>query len=154
MPKLLGEYEVKIDAKGRLRVPSDLIKQLGDGWRSTFVMNRGFEKCLVLYPKSVWDKITTQIDKLSDYNRKNRTFKRYFYRGATELELDKSDRILVSKRLLDYAELDKELVLFAYNDKVEIWAADKYESWMDDEPEDFAALAEEVMEDIEREMEK
>ena len=63
--QLLGEYECKLDAKGRLRVPSGLISQLGEGEKQKFVVNRGFEKCLVLYPLPLWRKISAEIDALN-----------------------------------------------------------------------------------------
>ena len=90
MRQLIGEYECKIDAKGRMRVPSQLLKQLGGQGPHTFVINRGMEKCLMLYPKSTWDKISRKINKLNLYIKKNREFKRYFFRGATELSTHSS----------------------------------------------------------------
>jgi len=145
MPQLLGEYDCKIDAKGRLRMPSGLLKQLGEAEAHTFVMNRGFEKCLILYPEEVWNKITKEIDALNVYDEKNRQLVRYFYRGATKVTTDSSERILFNKRLKEYAELTKEVVLFAYKDRVEVWNADAYEEQLKNEPEDFSSLAQQVM---------
>jgi len=88
MPQLLGEYDCKIDAKGRLRMPSGLLKQLGESESYTFVINRGFEKCLMLYPEEVWNKITKEIDQLNIFDEKKRQFVRYFYRGATTVNTD------------------------------------------------------------------
>lgn len=143
--QLLGEYECKIDAKGRMRMPSGLIAQLGQAEALNFVINRGFEKCLMLYPEPVWERITNEINQLNLYNKKNRDFVRYFYRGAQKVAMDSADRILVSKRLLEYAGIDKEIILSAYNDRIEIWAADQYESLLEEEPEDFSDLAEDVL---------
>lgn len=126
-------------------MPSGLISQLGEGQALTFVINRGFEKCLMLYPEAVWEKITTEINQLNQYNKKNRDFVRYFYRGAQKVELDSADRILISKRLLDYAEIDKDVVLSAYNDRIEIWSLEKYEAMLNEEPMDFSDLAEDVL---------
>ena len=70
---------------------------------------------------------------------------RYFFRGATELDLDSNSRLLFPRTLLDYASVNKELVLFAYFDKIEIWSKESYEALMNDEPTDFDSLAEEVM---------
>ena len=143
--QLLGEYECKIDAKGRMRMPSGLIAQLGESDALTFVINRGFEHCLMLYPEPVWERITNEINQLNLYNKKNRNFVRYFYRGAQKVVVDGADRILVSKRLLEYAGIEKEVILSAYNDRIEIWAADQYEALLDEEPEDFSDLAEDVL---------
>ena len=143
--QLLGEYECKIDAKGRMRMPSGLIGQLGEGAAHNFVINRGFEQCLMLYPEPVWDRITNEINQLNLYNKKNRDFVRYFYRGAQKVAMDSADRILVSMRLLEYAGIDKDVILSAYSDRIEIWAADQYEHLLDEEPADFSDLAEDVL---------
>jgi len=143
--QLLGEYECKLDAKGRLRIPSGLINQLAEGTNQKFVINRGFEKCLVLYPIQLWKQISAEIDALNIYNKKNRDFARYFYRGAQEVEMDSADRILLPKRLMEYAGIEKEVVLSAYNGRIEIWAGSEYNALIEDEPVDFSDLAGEVL---------
>ena len=143
--QLLGEYDCKLDAKGRMRLPSGLIAQLGEGEKLKFVINRGFEKCLMLYPEAVWNKISAEVDQLNLYNKKNRDFVRYFYRGAQELQMDSADRILLPKRLMEYAGIDKEVVLSAYNGRIEIWTKEEYDNLLDDEPADFSDLADEVL---------
>tara|TARA_R110000868_G_scaffold322933_2_gene583852 strand:- start:194 stop:670 length:477 start_codon:yes stop_codon:yes gene_type:complete len=145
MTNFIGEFDCKLDPKGRLMLPSGLRKQLSPEANESFVVNRGFEQCLVLYPKNDWDRISAEVNQLNQYVKKNREFIRYFYRGATELGIDGTGRILLPKRLQEYGEIEKEVVLFAYSDRIEIWNKDKYESLLTDEPEDFANLAEEVM---------
>ena len=142
---LKGEYECKLDAKGRLRLPSALIKQLGSGDNLIFAINRGFEKNLMFYPKDVWDKKTKEINqRLNNYNRTHRQFIRYFYRGASELVLDNSDRVLIPKGLIEHADLEKEVILFAYQEQVEIWSKENYLLELNREPDDFSQLAHEV----------
>lgn len=143
--QLLGEYECKLDPKGRLRLPTGLIGQLGESREVRFVINRGFEKCLMLYPEPVWVQITEEINQLNTYNKKNRDFMRYFYRGAQEVELDGADRILLPKRLQEYAGIDKDVILSAYNGRIEIWAQEEYDKMMEEEPNDFSDLAEDVL---------
>lgn len=145
MLQLLGEFECKIDAKYRLRLPAGLISQLNSPAPPTFVINRGFEQCLMLYPLEVWDRITEEVNQLNQYNQQNRDFVRYFYRGAQKVTMDNADRILINKRLLDYAGIDKDVVLSAYNDRIEMWDTDAYEKIMANEPKDFSALAEAVL---------
>jgi MraZ protein len=142
---LVGEYECNLDTKGRLLFPAGLKKQLPSGEDSRFVINRGFEQCLVIYPGNEWNKISNEINQLNLYARKNREFVRFFYRGATELNTDGSNRLLIPKPLLQYAEITKEIILFAFSNRIEIWDKNKYQSLLTDEPEDFARLAEEVM---------
>lgn len=145
MSNLMGEYECKIDAKGRVMMPVGLKKQIPAEAHNTFVINRGFEQCLVIYPKNEWDKISEDLNKLNLFSKKNRDFFRYFMRGATQLELDSNGRFLIPKNLLTYGEIAQELVLFAFSNRIEVWNKTKYETLLTDEPQDFANLAEEVM---------
>ncbi len=146
--QLTGEYELKIDAKGRIKLPANLLKQLsptgGENGTYQFVINRGIEKHLVLYPHDVWDEKTKQHTKLNINIKKTRQALRYMYRGATQLAADNSERILVPKNLLLYAGIEKQVVLFAYLNQIEIWAKGAYQQLIDEEPEDFSELAEEV----------
>ncbi len=143
--QLLGEYECKLDPKGRLRLPSALLARLGEAGQYRFVINRGFEKCLMLYPETIWQSITLEVNQLNIYNKKNRDFVRYFYRGAQELETDSADRILLPKRLLEYAGIDKDIILSAYNGRIEIWSQEEYDRMLEEEPGDFSDLAEDVL---------
>ena len=145
MTNFIGEFECKLDVKGRLMLPSGLRKQLDPAAQERFVLNRGFEKCLVLYPKNDWEYISAEVNKLNQYVKKNREFIRYFYRGASELGLDATGRILLPKRLLGYAAVEKEVILFAYSNRIEVWDAVTYHNLLTDEPDEFADLAEEVM---------
>lgn len=142
MRQLTGEYRIKMDSKGRMRLPKSLLTQL-EGV-PLFTVNRGFEKHLMLYPNSVWEKKTKEINQLNIYNSKERQLLRYFYRGATELQVDSSDRVLLPKSLLEYAGIVKEVVLFAYQEQIEIWAEKVYDQVLMEEPEEFAEIADEI----------
>ena len=142
---LLGEYYVALDTKGRVRLPSGLLKGLGDRDTLKFVVNRGFDNCLVMYPKPVWDSIKTEVDALNKFNRKNLAFTRLFYRGASELVPDSADRLLLPKQLLGWAKAEKNLVLNAMNDRIEIWAEAEYEELLSGDVDDYSELAEEVL---------
>ncbi|MEI7490279.1 MAG: division/cell wall cluster transcriptional repressor MraZ [Bacteroidota bacterium] len=142
---LIGEFECRLDDKSRVILPSGLKKQISQEAQDKFVINRGFENCLVLYPMNEWKSISEEINRLNLYNRKNRDFARYFYRGATELTLDNASRLLLPKSLLSYAGIVRDVVLFAFSNRIEVWARDRYEKLMTAEPEDFSLLAEEVM---------
>ncbi len=145
MPQLLGEYDCKIDSKGRMRMPTLLLRQLGEGTAHTFVINRGFEKCLIIYPEAIWNEITKDINNLNIYDEKKRRFVRYFYRGASKVTTDSAERILFPKRLMEYASIEKEIILFAYNDRIEVWDSVAYDKMLQEEPDDFSDLAQEVM---------
>ena len=147
MYQLAGEYDCKIDAKGRLKLPSGLLKQLGD-MSLNFTINRGFETHLMLYPENEWLAKTKEIDqKLNIYKTKDREVLRYFYRGATKVVADSSERILIPKGLMQFAGLEKEVVLFAYQKQVEIWAKNRYEAIISEEPVEFADIADRIFSD-------
>ncbi len=144
MTNFIGEYECKLDAKGRLMLPSGLKKQCAPESEGRFVVNRGMETCLVMYQKHDWELVTEKISKLNQFVIKNREFIRRFNNGATAMELDGVGRLLIPKKLLDYAGIDKDMILFAYADKIEIWSKKAYEKMMNSDA-DFAKLAEDVM---------
>jgi len=141
----LGEHDCRLDAKGRIRLPGALKRQLQPAAAGRFVINRGFEKCLVLYPYDEWEKISQRVNKLNTFERKKRLFVRYFYRGATELALDANDRLNIPNHLLKYAEIGKELFLASRQNVIEIWNKEHYEEQLAMDSDAFADLAEEVM---------
>lgn len=144
MTNFFGEYECKLDEKGRLKLPSAILNQLGEKSPREFVANRGFERCLYLFPKEIWTVKLNEVQGLNEYLPEVRQFKRYFYRGATEFTPDKADRILLPKILLDYAGIDKTIVITAVGDYLEMWNADTYKQMINGEPEDISALAQKI----------
>ena len=142
---LIGEFECRLDDKCRIILPSALKKQISTEAHDKFVINRGFEGCLVLYPQNVWDETTARMNKLNLFVKDHRQFVRAFNNGATPLVLDAQNRLLLPKPLLDFAAIDKDIILFAYSDRIEVWNKKTYLALVSNEPEDFAQLAEKVM---------
>jgi MraZ protein len=146
MTGFLGEYEVTLDAKGRFLLPAGLKKQLPEGENTHFVINRGFEKCLSLYPKQSWEPVFTKISSLNTFDPEVRGFVRYFLNGATEVEIDSAGRLLLPPNLKEYAGLGKDIVLTSGVDKIEIWSKEAYQQFFDTySPTEFSALAQKVM---------
>ena len=142
----LGEYESTLDPKGRFLLPSGFKKQLPEDSSVRFVINRGFEKCLTLYPIKSWEPIFDEISRLNDFDPKVREFRRYFLNGATLTELDGAGRLLVPPNLKEHAGLEKDIVLVAAVNKIEIWDKIKYQQFFDSfSPDAFSALAQQVM---------
>ena len=142
----LGEYEATLDPKGRFLLPAGFKKQLPGEGGNQFVINRGFEKCLSLYPMISWEPIYERISKLNDFDHKVREFRRYFLNGATQLELDTAGRLLIPPNLKEHAGLEKDIVLVAAVNKIEIWDKGKYQQFFESfSPETFSSLAEQVM---------
>jgi MraZ protein len=145
MPTFFGEYEATVDAKGRFLLPGGFKKQLPEG-ESTFVINRGFEKCLVLYPMKSWEPIVQEFSLKNQFDPKVREFRRQFFGGATEVELDTAGRLLLPPTLKEYAGLTKDIILVAALNNIEIWDANKYKKLFEDlSPEAYSKLAADVM---------
>lgn len=148
MLNLIGTYECKIDAKGRLMLPQAFKKQLAPVLQEGFVLKRAvFQKCLELYPISEWNMLSQKVNKLNRFNKKNDEFIRRFNAGVKPVDVDATGRILVSKDLSVFGSLKKDIVVNAAINILEIWDKDLYEKAIDDAVLDFADLAEEVMGD-------
>ncbi|MBL7709748.1 MAG: division/cell wall cluster transcriptional repressor MraZ [Chitinophagales bacterium] len=146
MTGFLGEFEATLDAKGRFLLPAGFKKQLPEGEDSRFVINRGFEKCLALYPVKNWEPLFADISKLNDFDPKVREFRRHFLNGATFVEPDSAGRLLVPPNLKDHAGLEKDIVLVAAVNKIEIWDSNKYKQLFESfSPDAFSSLAKDVM---------
>lgn len=145
MPHFIGEYECKIDAKGRIALPSGLRKQIPEEAGDRLVVNRGFDKCLVLYTRNEWLKETEKLAHLNAFNKRDRMFIRLFNNGATEIQVDNASRVNIPSKLLQYAEVESEAVLFAYGNRIEIWSRKNYDDQVNIDPDEFSTLAEEVM---------
>ncbi|TBW27492.1 division/cell wall cluster transcriptional repressor MraZ [Gramella sp. KN1008] len=146
MVNLIGTYECKVDAKGRLMVPSALKKQLAPMLQEGFVIKRAvFQNCLELYPMSEWNVLMNKINGLNRFKKKNNDFIRRFTAGVKMVEVDSNGRLLIPKDLTAFAGIEKEIVLSSAINIIEIWDKDKYENTIEASSEDFADLAEEVM---------
>jgi len=146
---LIGTYECKADAKGRLMISSSLKKQLAPVLQKGFVIKRSvFQQCLELYPMDEWDLMMAKINKLNRFVKKNNDFIRRFTAGVKVVEVDASGRILIPKDLCVFAGVKKEIVLSSAVNIIEIWDKEKYEGAIEDAASDFAELAEEVMGNI------
>jgi MraZ protein len=143
----LGEFEATLDTKGRFLLPAGFKKQLPDEELQRFVINRGFEGCLVLYPIKTWEPLFADLSRQNDFEPKFREFRRQFLNGATFVEPDSAGRLLVPPNLKEYAVLEKDIVLVAAINKLEIWDSNKYKKQLFESfsQEAFSGLANEVM---------
>ena len=146
MITFIGDYNCRVDEKGRVTFPSTLKKQMGSVSQGRFVVKKDiFEKCLVLFPIEEWERQNSIIrSKINPYNKEHNKFLRNFYRGSAEIILDSNNRMLIPKRLLDLANISKEAILTGQDGKIEIWSKELYDS-VEEAYDDFAALAEKIM---------
>lgn len=147
---IIGTYDCKVDAKGRLMFPVAFKSQLKAVVSEGFVIKRSiFQRCLELYPMDEWNKESEKVNKLNRYKKKNVDFIRTFMSGVNNTELDSTGRLLIPKKLADFAGITKEVVLASVVNKIEIWDKAEYEKAIEYDPDEFADLAEEVMGDLE-----
>ncbi len=142
MNGLIGEYNCRLDEKGRLTLPSRLRAQFPESAGNQLVVNRGFEKCLVLYTKEDWLKETAKLGDVDDFmSPEIRRFKRIFTNGANLVSIDGAQRILIPKNLLEYAGLEDDVILNAFGTKVEIWSQSSYEKELAADSDEMSQLA-------------
>ncbi len=143
---IIGTYEIKVDAKGRLLLPAPLKKQLATSLQDGFVLKRSvFQPCLELYPMTEWNVMMQKINKLNRFVKKNNDFIRRFTAGVKVVEIDALGRLLIPKDLVSFGNITKDVVLSSAVNIVEIWDKNLYEKSLDNNEVDFADLAEDVM---------
>lgn len=145
MQSLIGEYDCKVDAKGRFMFPVNLRKQLEDAFDKGFVINRNLhQKCLVLYPISEWNKLNKKLSKLNRLIKANDVFVRKFTGGATGADADNTGRVLLPKSLVDYAGISTDVKILGSNNVIEIWDKNSYGQFLSQEL-DIEQLAQDVL---------
>ena len=146
MDAIIGTYECKVDAKGRVMLPSPLKKQLATSLQDGFVLKRSvFQPCLELYPMAEWNVMMQKVNGLNRFVKKNNDFIRRFTAGVKVVEIDALGRMLIPKDLVGFASIAKDVVFSSAVTIVEIWDKELYEKSISGEDLDFADLAEEVM---------
>ena len=146
MINLIGTYECKADAKGRVMLPAALKKQLAPILSNGFVVKRSvFNKCLELHPVSEWNILMSEVNKLNRFVKKNNDFIRLFTAGVKMLEADGNNRLQLPKDLITFAGIKKEIVLSSSVNMIEVWDKEQYEQVLKEASLDFAGLAEDVM---------
>jgi MraZ protein len=138
----IGEYQHILDPKGRVIMPSKFRDGLGD----KFVVTKGLDHCLFVYPQNEWQELERKLRTLPLTSKDARAFTRFFFAGATECELDKQGRILIPANLREYAELTKELVIIGVASRVEIWSKEKWDDYNDDANLDHQSIVEKMAE--------
>jgi MraZ protein len=146
MINIIGTYECKADAKGRVMFPAALKKQLNNVLGDGFVIKRSvFNKCIEIHPMAEWNVVVEQVNKLNRFVKKNNDFIRSYMSGLKVVDVDGSGRFLIPKDLYLFADLDKEIVLSSSVNMIEIWDKEKYEISVAETLVGFGDLAEQVM---------
>ncbi len=140
-----SEYESKLDAKGRLVLPARIKAQLPSGEGDELVIRRGFEPCLILYPMVEFKKVFSKISGLSEFNEEYRKLQRNFFSGTATVELDANGRFVIPRNMLNYAQLEKDLILVGMGNKVEVWNPSIYEKHLIKDSSELSKLAEKYL---------
>jgi len=135
----MGEYHHNIDEKGRLTIPSKVRYELGEN----FIVTRGLDNCLFIYPKDEWTNIINKYKELPN-TKDARNFMRFFLSGATILEFDKQGRVNIPTPLINYADLAKECVIIGVNDRLEIWSKERWENFIDENEDNLSDIADKL----------
>ncbi len=133
----MGEYQHNMDPKGRVIIPAKFRDALGE----KFVVTRGLDNCLFVYPMDEWSILEQKLVTLPLTSKNARAFVRFFFSGATECEVDKQGRISIPANLRDYAGIDKELVIIGLANRIELWAKEKWDAYLQDAEESYEDIA-------------
>ena len=134
----MGEYHHSIDDKGRLIIPAKFRTELGD----KFIITRGIENCLFVYPEERWEQIVHKLESLPFTKKDARNFTRFFLSGATVAEFDKQGRINITSPLINYASIKKDCVIIGTGDRLEIWSKDAWDNFFDSASINMSDIAE------------
>jgi MraZ protein len=137
----IGEYQHALDTKNRIVVPSKFREELGE----KFVLTKGLDGCLYVYSLAEWAILEEKLKKLPLTNKDARAFVRFFFAGANEVDCDKQGRTLIPQNLLQYAEIEKEIVSIGVSTRIEIWSKDKWDEYNNSNI-DFGEIAEKMSE--------
>lgn len=137
----MGEYNYSIDEKGRLTIPVKLREQLGHD----FIITRGLDNCLFIYPKNEWEKVISKYRELPN-TKDARNFMRFFLSGATTNELDKQGRINIANSLIKYAGLQKDCVIIGVNERLEVWDKERWDNFIDANEDIISDIADKLFE--------
>jgi len=142
----IGSFKYSIDVKGRVSLPAKLRKFVKAEANDTFVMTRGTAKCIDVYPWDKWEElIAGKLNNLNTFNPKDAMFIRMFADKAEIDSLDSQARLTLSKSLVEYAGIQKDVLILGAVKKIEIWNPDIYETYIKENLEQYAEIAKEVM---------
>lgn len=135
----IGEYHHNLDDKGRLTIPSKLRYEL----KEDFILTRGLDKCLFIYPKDEWENVIEKYKELPN-TRDARNYKRFLLSGATTCDVDKQGRINIPTPLSTYANLSKECVIIGVGERLEVWDKESWDNFVNDNEDNFSDLADKL----------
>ncbi len=145
MSSFKGSYEYSVDNKGRINIPARLRKYVSPEANDTFVLTRGYEKCLFVYPLDEWNKLEQSIRLLSSTNPKHRFFMRRLLEKATESQLDGQARITIPKELLQFGGIENDVLILGVLERLELWNPATYREYEKAQTDSYEDVAQTVL---------
>ena len=145
MSSFKGSYEYSVDSKGRINIPARLRKYVSPEANDTFVLTRGYEKCLFVYPLDEWNKLEESIRQLSSTNPRHRFFMRTLLERATESQLDGQARITIPKELLQFAGIENDVLILGVLERIELWNPSVYREYEKSQTASYEDVAQTVL---------
>ncbi len=146
MSSFKGSFNYTVDSKGRINIPAKMRKNLSPDANESFVITRGFENCIFVYPNDEWAKREVELSKLQQTNRDDRLFTRLLLQYATDVELDGQHRIVLTKELMEYAKISGDVLILGVFDRIEVWNPEEYTKYLEAQSKDYVTVAENVFE--------
>ncbi|MFZ2708639.1 MAG: division/cell wall cluster transcriptional repressor MraZ [Leptotrichiaceae bacterium] len=137
----MGEFTCKVDNKGRMMLPSKFRDELGE---QEFVITRGLDNCIDLFPIEEWKNIEDKLKKLQTTNSKHRAYQRFVMSAATKTEFDNQGRLNIPTSLMEHAQIDKKIIVTGMNDKIEIWSEESWKKYIQNTGESIKDLVDEI----------
>ena len=144
MSSFKGQFKYTIDSKGRINIPAKFRKAVSPESNETFVITRGLENCIYVYPLDEWNKIEKKLRQLSTNQKDNRLFIRMMTSFASESQLDRQGRIAIPQYLIDLVKINKEILIIGTLDKLEIWSPEIYDKYLKENDQSYESLAEKI----------
>ncbi|MBP9211963.1 MAG: division/cell wall cluster transcriptional repressor MraZ [Bacteroidetes bacterium] len=141
-----GSFNYTVDSKGRINIPAKMRKNLSPDANESFVITRGFENCIFVYPNDEWAKREAELAKLQQTNRDDRLFTRLLLQYAADVELDGQHRIVLTKELMEYAKISGDVLILGVFDRIEVWNPEEYTKYLEAQSKDYVTVAENVFE--------
>ena len=146
MSSFKGSFNYTVDSKGRINIPAKMRKNLSPDANNSFVITRGLDNCIFVYPNDEWAKREAELGKLEQTNREARLYTRLLLEFASDVELDGQHRISLTKELMEYAKISGDVLILGVFDRIEVWNPDEYKKYLEAQQQDYVTVAEKVFE--------
>ena len=142
-----SEHECKLDAKGRLVLPSRLKSVLPEASKKSIIIRKGFEPNLIIYPLHEFQNIYTRLNSLNEFSSEQRKLKRNLFSSISQVDLDSNGRFLLPKSMISHTGLEKDVILVGMGNVIELWSPDNYKKYLINDANEFSKLAQKYLDE-------